>query len=80
MTVDRGGNVYVAVFNGVAVVAPDGVLLGTIAVPQWASNCAFGGADQKTLFITARNAGGTNNAGALYRIDDMPIAGVTGQP
>jgi gluconolactonase len=80
MTVDRGGNVYVAVFNGIAVVAPDGTLLGTIAVPQWASNCAFGGVDQKTLFITARNAVGANKEGALYRIDDMPIAGVAGQP
>jgi gluconolactonase len=80
MTVDRGGNLYVAVRNGIAVLASDGALLGTIAVPQWASNCAFGGVDQKTLFITARNTGGTNKAGALYRIDDMPIAGVAGQP
>jgi len=80
MTVDRGGNVYVAVLTGVAVLAPSGALLGTIAVPQWASNCAFGGVDQRTLFITARNIVGANKAGALYRIDHMPVAGIPGQP
>ena len=58
-----------------------GALLGTIALPQWPSNCAFGGPDQKTLFITARNLGtGAARGGALYRIDSMPIAGVPGQP
>jgi gluconolactonase len=79
MTIDRGGNLYVAVLRGVAVIAPTGALLGTIALAQWPSNCAFGGPDQKTLFITARNLAGAK-AGALYRIDDMPIAGVAGQP
>jgi gluconolactonase len=79
MTIDSGGNVYVAIYSGIAVLAPNGALLGTIPVPLWASNCAFGGADQRTLFITARSAVG-NRTGALYRIDDMPIAGVAGQP
>lgn len=79
MTIDRGGNVYIAVLGGITVLGPDGALLGKIAVPQWPANCAFGGVDQKTLFITARNAAGAK-AGALYRIDDMPIAGVAGQP
>lgn len=39
---------------GVYVISPDGDLLTTIPVPiDMITNCAFGGADRKTLFITA---------------------------
>ncbi|MFT7464890.1 MAG: gluconolactonase, partial [Pseudohongiellaceae bacterium] len=55
LCVDVVGNVYVATQTGVAILAPDGVLLGTLAVPQQPSNCAFGGSDLRTLYITARS-------------------------
>ena len=32
---------------------PDGVELGRIILPEEASNCTFGGADGRRLFITA---------------------------
>jgi gluconolactonase len=54
MAVDVAGNLYVAAANGVAVFAPDGKLWGAILVPRTPSNCAFGGADGRTLYITAR--------------------------
>jgi gluconolactonase len=56
MTVDHDGNVYVATGVGVQVFGPDGVLRGVIALPEQPSNCAFGGADGRTLYITARTS------------------------
>ena len=39
---------------GVYVISPDGELLATIPVPiDMLTNCAFGGDDRKTLYITA---------------------------
>ena len=58
MRVDEKGNLYVAA-NGIQVFHPDGKLVHTIPVRERPSNCAFGGPDGKTLFITAR--------GQLYR-------------
>jgi gluconolactonase len=83
MTVDAGGNVYVASFSGIAVFAPSGTRLGTIAVGEVPTNAAFGGPDQKTLLITARKsligtpAAGNSN---VYRVDNMPIPGMPGKP
>jgi gluconolactonase len=83
MSVDAGGNVYVASFSGIAVFSPAGTRLGTIATgSQIPTNCAFGGADQKTFFITARTGlTGTPTAGnsSIYRIDNMPIPGIPGR-
>jgi gluconolactonase len=83
MSVDAGGNVYVASFSGIAVFSPAGTRLGTIATgSQIPTNCAFGGADQKTFFITARTGlTGTPTAGnaSVYRIDNMPIPGMPGR-
>ncbi|WP_438025847.1 SMP-30/gluconolactonase/LRE family protein [Sorangium sp. So ce233] len=53
MGVDCAGNLYVGWRRGVEVLAPDGARLGTIEVGSKASNVAFGGADRKTLYITA---------------------------
>jgi gluconolactonase len=61
MAVDSGGNVLVATRDGVEAFSPAGQRWGVIAVPQQPSNCAFGGADHKTLLITARTA--------VYRVD-----------
>jgi gluconolactonase len=37
----------------VQVISPEGKLLGVISVPEAPSNCAFGGEDGRTLYITA---------------------------
>jgi gluconolactonase len=58
MRTDEKGNLYVA-GNGILVFHPDGKLAATIPVHERATNCAFGGPDAMTLFITAR--------GNLYR-------------
>lgn len=53
MTLDELGNLYLT--NGsVWVYSPEGKLLQEIKGPEKAANVCFGGADRKTLFITAR--------------------------
>jgi gluconolactonase len=53
MKVDRNGNIYSAGPGGLWVFAPDGTHLGTIHVNGRVSNCGWGDADWKTLYITA---------------------------
>jgi len=60
MSVDAGGNLYMTVDKGVLVLGPGGKALGTIETPERPSNCSFGGADLRTLYVTARKG--------LYRI------------
>lgn len=60
LAVDLTGNLFVAADNGIAVFAPDGKPWGVIPVPQVPANCAFGGTDGRTLYITAREG--------LYRV------------
>lgn len=52
MAHDVHGNVYAA-YKGITVLDPDGTLIGRMPVPTGPSNCAFGGKDRKTLFVTA---------------------------
>ena len=71
LAIDAAGNVFVAASAGVEVFAPDGTKWGTITLlDTQPSNVAFGDADHKTLYITARttvqkvrlaNAGLPNN-------------------
>jgi gluconolactonase len=56
MKVDRAGNVYGTALTGVQVFSPDGKRLGTIVTPEIGANCAWGDADGKTLYITARTS------------------------
>ncbi len=67
MAVDETGNVYVTGSAGVEVFHPDGTSWGTIAVDRQPANCAFGGADRRTLYITARQG--------LYAVT-LPVAGL----
>jgi gluconolactonase len=60
MTLDTGGNLYLT-GKGVNIFDRDGVFIGNIPVPEgWTANVCFGGADMKSLFITASKG--------LYRI------------
>jgi gluconolactonase len=58
--VDREGNVYAAGPGGIWVISPEGTHLGTIAPPETPANMAWGDADGRTLYITARTG--------LYRV------------
>lgn len=60
ITTDDNGNLYVTTSVGVKVYRPDAGFLGRILVPQVPANCAFGDADRRTLYITARTG--------LYRV------------
>lgn len=51
--VDEHGNVWTSSDDSIQVYAPDGVRLGRIPVPERVSNCTFGGAHGRTLFVTA---------------------------
>jgi gluconolactonase len=54
--VDRDGRVWSSAGDGVHIFAADGKLIGKILVPESPANLCFGGADGKTLFITARKS------------------------
>lgn len=61
LTIDTKGNLYITSGLGLQVFSPEGKLLGIIPVPEKPANVTFGGKDNASLFITARNS--------LYRID-----------
>jgi gluconolactonase len=67
MKVDTAGNVYATGPAGIMIFSPEGKLLGTIQLPELPANCGWGGADGKTLYVTARTG--------LYRIR-LNIAGI----
>ncbi len=56
MKVDALGNLYVTGAGGVWVVDAGGAHLGTIAFPELPANVAFGGAERRTLYVTARTS------------------------
>lgn len=68
MAVDDAGNVYLTTSAGVEVYDSEGTSWGTLTLAEHPANAAFGGADRRTLFITARNG--------FYRV---PLA-VPGKP
>jgi gluconolactonase len=59
LRVAESGNLYITA-RGIAVYSAAGRLLRTIEVPEQPANCAFGGDDLRTLYITARTS--------LYRV------------
>jgi gluconolactonase len=71
MKVDPSGNLYCSGATGIWVISPLGVCLDTILTPETPSNCNWGDADRKTLYITA----GTS----LYRIRLANITSVKNQ-
>ncbi|HTX19909.1 MAG TPA: SMP-30/gluconolactonase/LRE family protein [Bacteroidota bacterium] len=71
MKADTGGNIYCTGPTGVWVISPDGVLLDRILFPSpdnSPSNCNWGDADRKTLYITSGKS--------LYRIRLAATTGV----
>jgi gluconolactonase len=65
---DVKGNLYVGISGGLAVVSPQGERIGTIDIDANAvTNCAFGGEDGKTLYVTAWTS--------LWRVTNLPIEG-----
>jgi gluconolactonase len=55
-TIDERGNLYFTTGLGVQVFDAEGKALGIIEFPEQPSNCTFGGADGKTLYVTARTS------------------------
>lgn len=66
MSLDEHGNIY-ATYKSIVVLTADGELVGRIEVPEKPANCAFGGPDAQTLYVTARTS--------LYSIP-MKVAGI----
>ena len=58
--VDREGNVYVSGPGGLWILSADGRHLGTVVAPEHPHNFAWGDADGRTLYLTAKSG--------LYRI------------
>lgn len=58
--VDDLGRVFVANnsadVSAILVFAPDGGFVGRIPIPSPPSNCTFGGADRRTLYVTTLHA------------------------
>jgi gluconolactonase len=55
MVADERGNLWSAGPGGIVVISPAGELLGEIRIDAPTANCAFGGPDGHSLFITAAN-------------------------
>ncbi len=67
MKVDARGRIFCTGPGGIWVVAPDGAVLGRIRLAEVPANVGWGGADRRTLYITARTS--------LYRIR-LPTPGI----
>ncbi len=70
MKVDTTGNIYCTSSDGIWIISPEGIKLGQINMTSGASNCAWGDADRKTLYITGTYG---NN---LYKIRLASSTGV----
>lgn len=68
MAVDVAGNLFVGTRDGVSVFAPDGTRWGLIETDAAATNCAFGGDDARTLYVTA--------GATLYAVTGLRFAGI----
>ena len=56
MKVDIEGQIFCTGSGGTCVFDKNGQQLGTIRTPEVPANCAFGGSDNQTLFLTARTS------------------------
>jgi gluconolactonase len=60
MKIDKNGNIFTTGPGGIVILSPQGKHLGTVRFPEIPANLAWGDADGKTLYVTARTG--------LYRI------------
>jgi gluconolactonase len=60
MKVDRKGNIFSSGPGGIVILSPEAKHLGTLQFPEQPANLAWGDADGKTLYVTARTG--------LYRV------------
>lgn len=56
MCVDVDGNLFVTTNQGIWALRPDGTQWGLISLPEEPANCAFGGPDMLTMYVTARTS------------------------
>jgi gluconolactonase len=56
MCVDELGFIYTTAQAGIVILSPAGEIVATIEVPEQPVNVCFGGAEGRTLFITARTS------------------------
>ncbi len=56
MKVDEQGHLYSTGAGGIWVMTPEGKHLGTLVFPEQPANLAFGDADGRTLYVTARSS------------------------
>jgi gluconolactonase len=76
LAMDTLGDLYVTTSLGIQIFSPDGDYIDIITVPEVPANCAFGGADMKTLFITARKnvySIGLNVPGVVFPLKASPV-------
>lgn len=66
LTIDEKGNLYITSGIGLQVFDPSGKYLDVISLPEQPANVTFGGADFKTLYVTAQKS--------LYTVQ-MEVAG-----
>jgi sugar lactone lactonase YvrE len=55
MTMDERGNMYFTGRGGIWTVEPGGKPLGMIPIPEFCSNCTFGGKEGRTLYMTCQD-------------------------
>lgn len=56
MKIDVEGHLYVTGATGIWVFEPDGTCLGVLVTPERPANCAWGDADRRSLYVTARTS------------------------
>jgi gluconolactonase len=67
MKIDIKGNIYSAGPGGVWIFSPEGKHLGTLLIPERVGNLAWGGAENRTLYITASTS--------VYRVE-LKVPGI----
>jgi gluconolactonase len=67
MKVDVKGNLYSAGPGGVWIFSPEGKHLGTLLIPERVGNVAWGGAENRTLYVTASSS--------VYRVE-LKVPGI----
>ena len=56
MKVDAEGRVFCTGPGGTWIIDQQGELIGVLRTDEVPANCAFGGSDYRTLFLTARSS------------------------